>query len=482
MHLFGHASGLVVNMAKSAVLPIRCSQDEMELVSTALGCPVMSFPCKYLGLPLTLRKQNAAQLQALVDRVGECLPLWKAALLPKSGRLLLIQSVLCAIPVHSMLALDLPAKTLAALAKICRGFLWCGKEARGGNCSVAWDVVCRPKWAGGLGLPNIQWLNRALQARWPWLQKADKSRPWAEFQILVPAEALELVRAAAGTTIGNGRSTLFWEDRWMNGSRIQELAPTVYGTIPNRIRRAKLVSDALQNDNWVGDIGPDLSLQALQEFLRLWPQVTDFQLTEGAEDVVRWTWEKDGNFSARSAYAARFMGLEVSPTAAFTWKSRAPLQCRFFAWLALRNRCWTSDRLARRGLPHQDACPLCDQHEESIQHLLLGCVFAKQVWLWMGRITDRHEFAPQNGESLGKWCSRQDRTTVDRKVTRAKCLLGMWMLWKHRNDVVFNGATPSLAATMHKIREEGRLWAKAGLMKGNTKGFEADDGGPEREG
>lgn len=176
--------------------------------------------------------------------------------------------------------------------------------------------------------------------------------------------------------------TLFWENRWINGLRIQEIAPMVHELIPDRTKRSKLVSDALLNDSWAGDIGPNLSLQALQEFLRLWPLVT--QLTDDVEDVVTWSWEKNGQYSARSAYAARFMGLVVSSTSAFTWKSRAPLQCRFFAWLALKNGCWTSDRLARRGLPQQDTCPLCNQHEETIQHLLVNCVFAKQVCHSMG--------------------------------------------------------------------------------------------------
>ena len=75
LHLFGQASGLSVSMAKSTVLPIRCSQDEIELLSTMLGCPTAPFPCKYLGLPLTRQKQNAVQLQPLVDRVGDSLPL-----------------------------------------------------------------------------------------------------------------------------------------------------------------------------------------------------------------------------------------------------------------------------------------------------------------------------------------------------------------------------------------------------------------------
>ena len=154
--LFGEASGLHNNMAKSAALPIRCTKEEIALAANELGCPVGSFPIKYLGLPLALRKQSAAQLQYLVDSMASRFPKWKAALMPKSGRLTLVLSVLCAMPIHAMMALDLPIKTITAMNKVCRGFLWCNKEkANGGNCSVAWETVCAPKWAGGLGIPNL---------------------------------------------------------------------------------------------------------------------------------------------------------------------------------------------------------------------------------------------------------------------------------------------------------------------------------------
>jgi hypothetical protein len=33
------------------------------------------------------------------------------------------------------------------------------------------------------------------------------------------------------------------------------------------------------------------------------------------------------------------------------------------------------DRLARRGMDHPEKCPLCDQEQETIDHLLLSCVF-----------------------------------------------------------------------------------------------------------
>jgi hypothetical protein len=49
-------------------------------------------------------------------------------------------------------------------------------------------------------------------------------------------------------------------------------------------------------------------------------------------------------------------------------------------WLVTHNKCWTADRLARRGLPHPENCPLCDQEEETIDHLLVHCVFAIEFW------------------------------------------------------------------------------------------------------
>lgn len=185
-------------------------------ISTILGCAIGTFPCRNLGLLLSLRKLTAAQLHDLVNQVANKLPSWRRAALPKSSRLLLVRSVLCAIPIHAMLALDLPPTTTKAIIKICRGFLWCGKgEANGGQCAVPWANVCTPRWAGGLGIPDLHWLKYALQSRWPWLQCTDTSRPWKGFEIKVPDEARAIFQTATITSVGDGRRALFWEDRWI---------------------------------------------------------------------------------------------------------------------------------------------------------------------------------------------------------------------------------------------------------------------------
>jgi hypothetical protein len=38
------------------------------------------------------------------------------------------------------------------------------------------------------------------------------------------------------------------------------------------------------------------------------------------------------------------------------------------------------------------------------------------------------------------------------------------MLWKHRNDCVFNGAQPSINTVVNNIKEEAALWARAGAQ------------------
>lgn len=166
------ASGLRVNVAKTFAHLIRCSEAQGVEVGRELGCAVKTFPCTYLGLPLGLRKPSAPQLQFLVDKVANKLQTWSAPMLSSGGRLVLIKSTLSAMPIYAMFSLDIPAKVVGGIDKICRGFLWRGwKEARGGHCLVAWDRVCSSVEFGGLGLPNLRLLNIALRARWCWLRK-----------------------------------------------------------------------------------------------------------------------------------------------------------------------------------------------------------------------------------------------------------------------------------------------------------------------
>jgi hypothetical protein len=68
LHLFGEASGLHNNENKSNVYPIQCSEEDIMVVQNLLPCEISTFPCRYLGLPLSLYKLTKDQVQRVVDK------------------------------------------------------------------------------------------------------------------------------------------------------------------------------------------------------------------------------------------------------------------------------------------------------------------------------------------------------------------------------------------------------------------------------
>lgn len=60
------------------------------------------------------------------------------------------------------------------------------------------------------------------------------------------------------------------------------------------------------------------------------------------------------------------------------------------------------------------------------------------------------------------------------KDIRTFFTLVLWELWKHRNAIVFDGASPSVPALATRIVDEGRRWQQAGKLKGSWEASFAD--------
>jgi hypothetical protein len=90
---FGEASGLMVNFSKSVVAPIHYPDAALPSVSATLSCQVITLPCTYLGLPLSIRKLRWEDLQPVLDKLTSKLSFWRAHLMSKEGRAVYVHAV-----------------------------------------------------------------------------------------------------------------------------------------------------------------------------------------------------------------------------------------------------------------------------------------------------------------------------------------------------------------------------------------------------
>ncbi|KAE8807905.1 hypothetical protein D1007_15725 [Hordeum vulgare] len=109
-------------------------------------------------------------------------------------------------------------------------------------------------------------------------------------------------------------------------------------------------------------------------------------------------------------------------------------------------------------------CILCDQQDETMHNLLVGCVVSRSVWHdvfhWC-RLTAQ---PPDSTTEFFEWWSSSISASPasHRRGLRSLIVLTAWITWKHRNACLFDGATPSYTHLLRNIQEEARTCARAG--------------------
>jgi hypothetical protein len=144
------------------------------------------------------------------------------------------------------------------------------------------------------------------------------------------------------------------------------------------------------------------------------------------------------------------------------WKAWAPLKVKIFLWLALRRRHWTTDRRRRHGLPAQPRCHLCDQVEESIDHIIVVCPFSREIWFLVLRAINLT--LPADSTTAIRWWRRlRSMVTNDRRRGMDSLFaLVSWQLWKELNGRCFRESPASIQEILQVIKTEADRWIKAG--------------------
>lgn len=249
---FGEVTGLVNNCAKSLVAPIQCDGINLDNVLHAFPAVRSSFPMRYLGLPLSVKRLKRIHFQHLEDKIACKLPPWQGRHVAVAGRTVLVKAVLTAIAIYHLTPLDIPVEVLQKIDSIRRAYLWAGTDkVSGGKCKVNWDLVCKPKNKGGLGVLNLNKFAKALRLRWLWFEWKDKSKPWIGMEVPCTEDDRHFFAAATTVTVGNGRTARFWNSSWLQGLRPHDIAP---GLFDLSRKKNSLVQQAMAGNQWIANI------------------------------------------------------------------------------------------------------------------------------------------------------------------------------------------------------------------------------------
>ncbi|XP_024009751.1 uncharacterized protein LOC112084866 [Eutrema salsugineum] len=433
---------------------------------------------KYLGLPEHFGRRKKDLFTGIVDKIRQKSLSWSSRFLSSAGKMVLLKSVLSAIPNYAMSCFKLPGSLCHRIQSALTRFWWDDKRGKKKMCWIAWSKLTRGKGQGGLGFRDISCFNDALLAKQGWriLTKPDcllarillgKYCNGSNFlDCVCPASAShgwrslligrDLLRDHLGWSIGNGKSVNVWSEAWLSSS--SQLSPG--GPAPKDSLNL-MVSDLLNptTNSW--------NTQKVQAHI---PLVKDLVVQikpslHNADDVRIWLRDKSGVYTTKSGY---YVALEKSThyvdehpldwTSAI-WNISTTPKIKTFLWKAMSGALPVGVALAKRIPSINLECTRCHA-PETPEHLLFLCPFAQEVWTHAP-----FKSAPWTLDDEGiaaKWNEATKASCLDSTDINKGSLAPWicWNLWKARNKLIFSEITFSVEEVVQKAILNVKEWHK----------------------
>jgi hypothetical protein len=99
---FEQMSSLKINYHKSELFCFGQANDEERQHGQLFGCPIGSYPFRYLGIPMHFRRLRNKDWEKIEERIEKKLSTWKGKYLLVGGRLVLINSILTSLPMFML--------------------------------------------------------------------------------------------------------------------------------------------------------------------------------------------------------------------------------------------------------------------------------------------------------------------------------------------------------------------------------------------
>ncbi|XP_058725811.1 uncharacterized protein LOC131597115 [Vicia villosa] len=265
---FELVSGLKINFAKSNIIGVNVGDSFLNAAKAFLSCNKGSIPFKFLGIMVGESHRKKKVWAEVINKIKGRLSSWKGKNLSMGGRVTLVNSVLNAIPTFTLSFFKAPTKVIKEIRRLQSDFLWGGSTDKKCIHWVKWKYVCRPKEKGGLGVRDVEEVNKALLLKWKWRILKEDNAIWSKFfSLRYPCPKLKLqvpngdmnrsddsiwwrditknnliddfidggFSGCFSCCCKDGKNILFWHSLWLGDQSLRELYPDLFdmSTIKN---------------------------------------------------------------------------------------------------------------------------------------------------------------------------------------------------------------------------------------------------------
>jgi hypothetical protein len=197
---------------------------------------------------------------------------------------------------------------------------------------------------------------------------------------------------------------------------------------------------------------PRLTPQALAQLRQLQQIVAQTSLDTGND--IRKSHFDCGNGRLDSTSIYKLLKAKQNPSdpmSDFIWGNCSPPRVQFFMWLASKGRLQCRANLFKKRIVTTQACEVCQGMEETTDHILLYCPFARGFWNALGLIID-DDLTVHRLQSLARI------QNIPAKQFSSFLALCCWQLWKRRNALIFRNENLSLRQVLHACALDAAAW------------------------
>ncbi|XP_062093464.1 uncharacterized protein LOC133799466 [Humulus lupulus] len=156
-------------------------------------------------------------------------------------------------------------------------------------------------------------------------------------------------------------------------------------------------------------------------------------------------------YSVAKAYILMKNNAETRWNYAAIWDRLGHPKHKFIAWLVLKQRLPTRDRLHRFGVTQETMCVICGLCPESHRHLFFECKFSTRclepILNWLGIDSFRFELP-----GLLNWIRRSKHSSCRRRAYTSAICACIYHIWVARNSALWNLQLPLIGYIIQHIR------------------------------